>query len=108
TCISYLKKQNRVKVVNKFLGHGGYSLTELKSIAADPKVIPLGSAVYIPQAENVVVDGKRLNGIFYVHDIGSAIDGKHIDIFIGKKSNITAFASAGMKSSGSVDVYILE
>lgn len=108
TCISYLKKQNRVQLVNKFLGHGGYTLTELKSIAVDPKVIPLGSKVYIPQAENVVIEGKQLNGIFYAHDIGSAVDGKHIDIFIGKKSNMTAFASAGMKSSGSVDVYILE
>ncbi len=108
TCISYLKRQNRVQVVKRFLGHGGYTLTELKSIAVDPKVIPIGSMIYIPQAENVVVDGKRLNGIFYAHDIGSAVDGKHIDIFIGKKSNMAAFASAGLKSSGSVDVYILE
>lgn len=108
TCLSYLKRQNRVMVVDRFLGHGGYTLTPMKSIAVDPKVIPLGSKVYIPQAEKVVVNGKRLNGIFYAHDIGSAVDGRHIDIFIGDKANMAAFASAGMPSSGYVDVYILE
>lgn len=106
--ISYLKKMNRAKLVDRFLGTRGYTLTDLKSIAVDPRVIPIGSVVYIPQAENVVIDGKRHNGIFYAHDIGSAIRGKHIDIFVGKRSLMSAFVSAGLQSSGSVDVYILE
>ncbi len=107
-CISYLKRQDRAQVVDKFLGHGGYTLTELKSVAVDPQVIPLGSTIYIPEAENVVVNGRRLSGVFYSHDIGSAVNGRHIDIFLGKKENMSAFASAGLKSSCSVDVYILE
>ena len=107
-CISYLKKANRVKVGERFLGYGGHMLTELKSIAVDPRVIPLGARVYIPQAENVVVNGRHHSGIFYAHDIGSAVKGKHIDVFVGDRGNTEAFSSAGMKSLGGVDVYILE
>jgi 3D (Asp-Asp-Asp) domain-containing protein len=106
--ISYLKKANRARVVDQFLGYGGHRLTSLKSIAVDPRLIPLGSSVYIPQAENVSVDGQTLSGVFYAHDVGSAIRGKHIDIFVGRKRNMDAFTSAGMGSTSGVDVYILE
>ena len=106
--ISYLKMANRAKVVDRFLGCGGHTLTAMKSIAVDPRIIPLGSVVYIPQAEGVTVDGQVLNGVFYAHDVGSAIKGKHIDVFVGRKQNMDAFSSAGMGSSSSVDVYILE
>jgi 3D (Asp-Asp-Asp) domain-containing protein len=106
--ISYLKRANRVELVDRFLGCGGNTLTPLKSIAVDPRIIPLGSIVYIPQAEGVNVDGQILNGLFYAHDIGSAIKGKHIDVFVGRKKYMDNFSSAGMGSSGSVDVYVLE
>lgn len=107
-CISYLKKADRVLVDSQFAGFNGHKLVELKSIAVDPRVIPIGAMVYIPQATNVVVNGKRLSGIFRAHDIGSAIQGKHVDIFVGPKENMAAFISAGMLSAGSVDVYLLE
>jgi len=106
--ISYMKQANRVEVVDKFLGCGGHTLADLRSIAVDPRLIPLGSVVYIPQAENVTVDGQTLGGVFYAHDVGSAIKGKHIDIFVGRKQYMDAFTSAGMGSSSGVDVYILE
>jgi 3D (Asp-Asp-Asp) domain-containing protein len=106
--ISYLKRANRASVVDRFLGSGGHKLTELKSIAVDPRLIPLGSVVYIPQAENVSIAGQTLGGVFYAHDVGSAIKGKHIDIFVGRKQNMDAFTSAGMGSASGVDVYILE
>lgn len=107
-CISYLKRAGRAQVVDRFLGTGGFKLTELRSIAVDPRVIPMGSLVYIPQAENVTVDGKRLTGLFRAHDIGSAVKGKHIDIFVGDKDNCEAFQLAGVRSAGNVDVYVLE
>jgi len=106
--ISYLKRRGRAQVVDEFLGYGGHTLVELKSIAVDPRVIPLGSRVYIPQAASVVVDGKPQSGVYYAHDIGSAVKGKHIDVFVGRKANMTCFSLAGMRSSGSVDVYVLE
>lgn len=107
-CLSYLKRQNRVQIVDRFLGHGGYTLTELKSIAVDPKVIPLGSKVYIPQFEGVSINGKQLNGVFYAHDIGSAVKGNHIDVFLGDRDYMQPLSSAGLKSSCFVDVYILD
>jgi 3D (Asp-Asp-Asp) domain-containing protein len=107
-CLSYLKNQNRVQVVERFLGNGGHTLTELKSIAVDPSVIPLGSKVYIPQFEGLTVNGKHLNGIFYAHDIGSAVKGNHIDIFLGDKNYMQTLSSTGGGSSSRVDVYLLE
>ena len=43
------------------------------TIAVDPKVIPYGTKVYIPQ----------LNKVFIAEDCGSAIKGNRIDIFMG-------------------------
>lgn len=107
-CISYLKRANRVLVDTVFHGINGHTLTELRSIAVDPRVIPIGSRVYIPQAERVVVDGVPLSGIFRAQDIGSAVQGKHIDVFVGARRNVDAFSASGLRSLGSVDVYILE
>ena len=47
----------------------------LRSIAVDPRVIPLGSYVYIPAY--VPVNG----GWFEAQDTGGAITGRHIDVF---------------------------
>jgi 3D (Asp-Asp-Asp) domain-containing protein len=107
-CISYMKRAGRVMVDTVFHGINGYTLTELKSIAVDPRVIPIGARVYIPQAERVVVNGSPLSGIFRAEDIGSAVKGKHIDVFVGSRENARAFGASGMRSLGSVDVYILE
>lgn len=106
--ISYLKKADRVKIVDRFLGHGGFTLTELKSIAVDPDIIPLGSKVYIPQFEGISINGQQLNGVFYAHDIGSAVKGNHIDVFIGSKNYMQILSSAGIRSSSLVDIYLLE
>jgi len=106
-CISYLKKRNRVRVVSKFLGYG-HTLEELRSVAVDPRIIPIGSRVYIPLAERVRANGKQHTGVFVAHDIGSNIQGKRIDVFLGDKGNMAAFTSAGMGSLSSVDVYLLE
>lgn len=106
-CISYLKKRDRVRVVTEFLGYG-HTLKELRSVAVDPRIIPIGSRIYIPLAERVVVDGTQHTGVFVAHDIGSSIQGKRIDVFLGDKRDMTAFASAGMGSNSSVDVYLLE
>jgi 3D (Asp-Asp-Asp) domain-containing protein len=47
-----------------------------QSIAVDPKVIPLGSRVYVPA---YVHDGH--GGWFIAQDTGGAIDGRHIDVY---------------------------
>lgn len=106
--ISYLKKKNRVKIVDKPLGYG-FKLTPLKSIAVDPEFIKLGSLLYIPNIFGLKINGKEShNGLFYAHDIGSKIKGRKIDIFLGYKENHHSFKLAGIKHGTEVDVYLLE
>ena len=54
------------------LTKSGTTVTEGRTIAVDPKVIPLGSRVYI--------DGY---GVFIAEDVGSAINENKIDIAVG-------------------------
>jgi 3D (Asp-Asp-Asp) domain-containing protein len=51
-------------------------LTYFQSIAVDPKLIPIGSRVYIPAYKD---DGH--GGWFTAQDTGGAIDGRRIDVF---------------------------
>jgi 3D (Asp-Asp-Asp) domain-containing protein len=51
-------------------------LRYLQSIAVDPRVIPLGSRVYVPAYRN---DG--YGGWFVAQDTGGAINGRHIDVY---------------------------
>ncbi len=69
-------------------GAGKTQLVEFRSIAVDPDQIPLGSIVYIPAARGQVLtlsSGDRVvhDGFFYAADVGSAIRGNHIDVFLG-------------------------
>ena len=52
------------------------SLTFYGSVAVDPRVIPLGSRVYIPGYRN---DGR--GGWFIAQDTGGGIIGRHIDVY---------------------------
>jgi hypothetical protein len=47
-----------------------------KSVAVDPDVIPLGSRIYIPAYGRL-----RGGGWFRADDVGSAIIGRHLDVF---------------------------
>ncbi|MCS7250078.1 MAG: 3D domain-containing protein [candidate division WOR-3 bacterium] len=106
--ISYLKKKNRAKIVDKPLGFG-FKLTPLKSIAVDPEFIKLGSLLFIPNIFGLKINSHEThNGLFYAHDIGSEIKGRKIDIFLGYKENHHNFKLAGIKHGTEVDVYLLE
>lgn len=61
-------------------------------IAVDPNVIPLGTKVYIPQ----------FNMIFSCEDVGGAIKGSRIDIFMDSYYSCMQF---GMQD---LDVYVLD
>lgn len=50
-------------------------LQEYRSIAVDPKLIPLGSRVYIPAY-------KKHGGWFVARDTGGWINGRHIDVYV--------------------------
>jgi len=102
--ISYMKRVNRVGIVKEFLGINGYTISPLKTIAVDPDIIHVGSELYIPALTKLASH----NGKVYAHDIGSMIQGREIDIFVGYKENTNLLTNAGIESSGLVDIYLLE
>lgn len=63
-----------------------------KTIAVDPKVIPFGTRVYIPQ----------FNKVFIAEDCGSAIKGNRIDIFMNTYDECMQW---GFRD---IDIYILD
>ena len=69
-------------------GAGGYRLVPYRTIAVDRQQIPLGSVVYIPAARGQQIqlaNGEVIihDGYFFAADVGSAIKGNHIDVFVG-------------------------
>lgn len=77
-----------------------------RTVAVDPKVIPLDSVLYIIFPEEY----EYLNGIYVAEDIGSGIKGKEVDIFLGEdKLGETKIAEKVDKFGvRKVTVYVLE
>ena len=63
-----------------------------RTIAVDPKVIPYGTKVYIPQ----------FNKVFIAEDCGSAIKGNRIDIYMNTYDECMTW---GLRH---IDIYILK
>ncbi len=88
-------------------GVGDATLVPFRSVAVDPKVIPLGSKVYIPAAKGAVLpDGTVHDGMFSAVDIGDLIQLKKIDIFTGFGDQESFFEKVGMQTGKMVDVYL--
>ncbi len=87
-------------------GVGQCKLIPYKTIAVDPKVIPLGTRVFIPEAKGALLpDGTKHDGIFYAEDMGSAIKDYHVDLFSKEGMESSApYESVGIHSSGYVDI----
>ncbi len=74
---------------NKFpWGRGalGTAITPLLTVAVDDTVIPMGTALYIPELDGLPVDAARSafhDGCFIAQDRGLRVKGQHVDIFTG-------------------------
>jgi len=66
------------------------------TVAVDPKVIPLGSKLYIETS-----DGSYVFGTAKAEDTGGAIKGKRVDLFMGSRSEALSFGRR------TVNVYVL-
>lgn len=87
-----IAKVNRVRFV---ISHAPYGygtekmrLVPYRTIAVDRTRIPIGSVLFIPAARGQLVtlpSGDRVHhdGFFFAGDVGSAIQGNHIDVFLG-------------------------
>lgn len=69
----------------------GHVLHAMQSIAVDPSIIPLGSRVRL---QGHWADGTRLDLTTHAIDIGGAIKGERIDLYIGAGSDALRLAGA--------------
>jgi len=85
------------------VGAQGVSLTPLRSMAVDPRFVPLGAPLWLETADP---DGIPLQRLMVAQDVGAAITGAvRGDIFWGAGED--AFSKAGrMKSAGTYFVFI--
>jgi 3D (Asp-Asp-Asp) domain-containing protein len=70
-------------------GATGKPITPLLTVAVDPEVIPLGTAVYVPELDGMPRDADgaaRHDGCFVAQDKGLKVKGQHLDIFTGHQS----------------------
>ena len=62
----------------------GCKVVAMRTVAIDPKIIPKGSVVYIPETVGLPVPGVGVHdGMWYASDTGGAIRGAMIDLYTG-------------------------
>lgn len=113
---STLERVNRVRFAplrNSYgLGTGGYRLVPYRTIAVDRSQIPIGSVIYIPEARGKVValpSGDRVihDGFFFAADVGSGIQGNHVDVFIGTSTQ-NPFSFITSRSTGTFRAFLIQ
>ncbi|MGC4063729.1 MAG: 3D domain-containing protein [Polyangiaceae bacterium] len=70
-------------------GAMGNAITPLLTVAVDSKVIPLGTAMYIPEYDGLPRDVGRTSfhdGCFIAQDRGLKVQGQHVDVFTGQRT----------------------
>jgi len=79
----------------------GKSLQPFRTVAVDPKVVKLGSLLYVPLLEGRTMPGRPPWG-GYVHDgcviaddTGGHISGNRIDLFVGRKGYFLGLSGSG-------------
>ncbi|MCH2109100.1 MAG: 3D domain-containing protein [Polyangiaceae bacterium] len=88
-------------------GAQGTAITPLRTIAVDSSVIPLGTAIYIPEYDGIPRRPGDVphDGCFIAEDRGMQIVGKHVDIFTGNRK-ITEHFNRLVPSNQKVHLYI--
>lgn len=93
-------------------GAGGFILVPYRTIAVDRSFIPLGSVIYIPAARGkkfTLPSGETAthDGYFFAADVGGAIDGNHIDVFLGIATSIGAFSFIKSNSGSTFSAFLI-
>lgn len=64
-------------------GAGQRPLVPFKSVAVDPRVVPLGEPLYIPELDGLALpDGSIHDGCVRADDTGGGIKGRKLDFFV--------------------------
>jgi 3D (Asp-Asp-Asp) domain-containing protein len=86
-----------------------YILAPFRSVAVDPRVVPIGSRVFIPKAVGMPLpDGSIHDGYFEAVDIGDAIQNKRIDMFTAYGDQSHVFRRAGIENMRAMEVFVAE
>lgn len=89
-------------------GARGTPITPLLTVAVDDKVVPLGTALYVPEYDGLPVDEARSathDGCFLAEDRGLAVKGEHLDLFTGY-SRVTRLWNSLVPSHQGVTVVV--
>jgi len=89
-------------------GATGKAITPLLTVAVDPKVIPLGTALYVPELDGMPREPNGTSphdGCFVAQDKGLAVVGNHVDFFTGHK-DVTALWNRRVPSNRGVTVIV--
>lgn len=89
-------------------GATGAPITPLLTVAVDSSVIPLGTALYIPEYRGLPLDSSRKSlhdGCFVAQDRGLRVTGQHVDIFTGQRA-MTELWNALVPSNNGVTVVL--
>jgi 3D (Asp-Asp-Asp) domain-containing protein len=88
-------------------GATGKPITPLLTVAVDTDVIPLGTALYVPELDGAPRDaaGTPHDGCFIAQDRGVRVKGKHVDFFTGHAS-LTALWNRLVPSNQGVTVVL--
>jgi 3D (Asp-Asp-Asp) domain-containing protein len=90
------------------MGNRLAALTRLTHVAADQKLYPYGSMIYLPAAVGKkFADGESMDGYFWVADTGGDIVGNHFDLFIGDETLYKDFTSRKIKPYYTTTIYKL-
>ncbi|MEO8216353.1 MAG: 3D domain-containing protein [Acidobacteriota bacterium] len=103
--------QFRFRIARSKFGIGslGRPLRPYRTVAVDPRLIPLGSKLYIPELKGTrLPDGTIHDGVFVASDRGH-FRGLHLDVFVGAGSKAALpFARKGYVSRSHVTIYLLD
>lgn len=86
-------------------GAAGAPITPLRSVAADTRVLPMGTVIYIPELDGARGATGTSDGCFVVEDRGLKVQGEHVDIFTGHPTQ-TAALNAQVPSNQGVTVVV--
>jgi 3D (Asp-Asp-Asp) domain-containing protein len=89
-------------------GATGVSITPLLTVAVDTEVIPLNTALYIPEFDGLPRDVGQTalhDGCFIAQDRGLRVKGKHVDVFTGEQA-LTKLWNQLMPSNKGVTVVL--
>ena len=90
------------------MGNRVEALTKLTHVAADQKLYPYGSMIYLPAAVGKKFsDGESMDGYFWVADTGGDIVGDHFDLFVGDETLYRDFTSRKIKPYYQTIIYKL-